>query len=62
MVLRTLLFGIELPGYASLMTAVLFLGGLQLIRLGMLGGYLGRIVEEVKLRPICLVRQCWEQG
>ena len=62
MVLRTLLFGIDLPGYASLMTTVLFLGGLQLIGLGVLGEYLGRIFEEVKLRPLYLVRQRWEQG
>jgi glycosyltransferase involved in cell wall biosynthesis len=62
MVLRTLLFGIDLPGYASLMTTVLFLGGLQLIGLGVMGEYLGRIFEEVKLRPLYLVRQRWEQG
>jgi glycosyltransferase involved in cell wall biosynthesis len=62
MVLRTLLFGIDLPGYASLMTAVLFLGGLQLVGLGVLGEYLGRVFEEVKRRPLYLVRQRWEQG
>jgi glycosyltransferase involved in cell wall biosynthesis len=62
MVLRTLLFGIDLPGYASLMTAVLFLGGLQLIGLGVLGEYLGRVFEEVKRRPLYLVRRRWEQS
>ncbi len=62
MVLRTLLFGIDLPGYASLMTAVLFLGGIQLIGLGVLGEYLGRVFLEVKQRPLYLVRQRWEQG
>ena len=61
MVLRTLVFGIELPGYASLMTAVLLLGGLQLIALGVLGEYLGRIFEEVKRRPLYLVRDQWQQ-
>ena len=61
MVLRTLIFGIDLPGYASLMTAVLFLGGIQLIGLGVLGEYLGRVFEEVKHRPLYLVRQKWEQ-
>jgi glycosyltransferase involved in cell wall biosynthesis len=61
MVLRTLLFGIDLPGYASLMTAVLFLGGLQLIGLGVLGEYLGRVFEEVKRRPLYLVRERWQQ-
>ena len=61
MVLRTLLFGIDLPGYASLMTAVLFLGGIQLIGMGVLGEYLGRIFEEVKQRPLYLVRTTWRQ-
>jgi len=61
MVLRTLVFGIDLPGYASLMTAGLFLGGIQLIGLGVLGEYLGRVFEEVKGRPLYLVRQLWEQ-
>ena len=62
MVLRTLIFGIDLPGYASLMTAVLFLGGVQLIGLGVLGEYLGRVFEEVKGRPLYLVRDQWSQN
>jgi glycosyltransferase involved in cell wall biosynthesis len=61
MVLRTLVFGIDLPGYASLMTAVLFLGGVQLLGLGVLGEYLGRVFEEVKRRPLYLVRERWRQ-
>jgi len=61
MVLRTLVFGIELPGYASLMTAVLLLGGLELIGLGVLGEYLGRVFEEVKRRPLYLIRDQWQQ-
>ena len=61
MVLRTLVFGIDLPGYASLMTAVLFLGGVQLLGLGVLGEYLGRVFEEVKQRPLYLVRERWNQ-
>lgn len=62
MILRTLLFGIDLPGYASLMTAVLFLGGIQLIGMGVLGEYLGRVFEEVKSRPLYLVRDVWRSG
>ena len=60
MVLRTLLFGIDLPGYASLMTAVLFLGGIQLIGMGVLGEYLGRIFEKVKRRPLYQAREKWK--
>jgi len=59
MVLRTLIFGIDLPGYASLMTAVLFLGGIQLIGLGVLGEYVGRTFEESKRRPIYICREVW---
>jgi len=60
MVVRTFIFGIDLPGYASLMTAVLFLGGIQLISMGILGEYLGRIFEEVKDRPLYIAREVWK--
>lgn len=56
-VLRTLLYGIDLPGYASLFVAVLFLGGVQLIGIGVLGEYLGRIYQETKQRPIYIVKK-----
>lgn len=59
LVLRTLLFGVDLPGYASIMVAVLFLGGVQLVSLGVIGEYLGRIYEEVKGRPLYLVRETY---
>ena len=62
MVLRTILFGIDLPGYASLMTAVLFLGGIQLIGMGVLGEYLGRIFEEVKNRPLFIISETWKSN
>ena len=49
---RTLWLGRDIPGYASLITAVLFLGGIQLVGLGVLGEYIGRIYGEVKGRPV----------
>jgi glycosyltransferase involved in cell wall biosynthesis len=54
-VLKTLLFGIDSPGYASMITVVLFLGGIQLMGIGILGEYIGRIYLESKNRPIYIV-------
>ena len=56
-IIRTLLSGIQVPGYASLMVAILFLGGLQLLSLGVLGEYVGRILTEVKHRPLYVLRE-----
>ena len=54
---RTLIYGVDIPGYASLLVAVLFFGSLQLISVGMLGEYIGRIYMETKRRPLYLVRK-----
>lgn len=56
-VLRTLVVGVDLPGYASLFTAILFLGGVQLIGIGVLGEYIGRMYMESKRRPVYIIEQ-----
>ncbi len=56
-VLYTLLHGRGVPGYASLLVAVLFFGSLQLLSIGLLGEYIGRIYIETKRRPIYLIRK-----
>jgi len=54
-ILKTIVFGVDSPGYASTMTVVLFLGGIQLMGIGILGEYIGRIYIESKNRPIYIV-------
>lgn len=56
-IIRTLMFGVDLPGYASLLVVSLFFGSLQLISLGILGEYIGRIYFESKQRPLYIVRK-----
>jgi glycosyltransferase involved in cell wall biosynthesis len=56
-VLRTLLIGNPVPGYPSLMAVVLFLGGAQLMTLGVIGEYLGRVFNETKQRPLYFVER-----
>jgi glycosyltransferase involved in cell wall biosynthesis len=56
LIFRTLIVGVDVPGYPSLMVTVLFLGGVQLIFLGMIGEYLGRMSNEAKKRPLYLVQ------
>ncbi len=54
-IVKTAVYGVDVPGYASLMVAVCFFSGVQLCGLGILGEYLGRISTEVKQRPMFLV-------
>ena len=56
-IVRTLIHGIDIPGYASLLVVVLFLGSLQLMSIGMLGEYIGRIYMETKNRPLYVIRK-----
>ena len=57
LILRVLIFGRDVPGYASLMVVFLFGFAVQMIAFGILGEYIGRLYEEVKGRPVYLLRQ-----
>lgn len=56
-ILRTLMLGIDVPGYASILSVVLLFSGINMIGLGILGEYIGRIFVEVKQRPLYLIRE-----
>lgn len=57
--LRVVIYGIDVPGYESIIMIVLFLGGVQLLTLGIIGDYIGRIFAEVKGRPLYIVRRTY---
>lgn len=56
LILRTMVFGIDVPGYASTVILVLVFGGLNMFALGIIGEYVGRIYAEVRQRPLYVVR------
>ena len=53
---------LAIPGWASIMVTVAFLGGVQLVTVGILGEYVGRIYDEVKQRPMFFIREILEPG
>ncbi|ELE2372234.1 glycosyltransferase, partial [Escherichia coli] len=57
MIIDTLAFGNAVRGYPSLLVSILFLGGVQLIGIGVLGEYIGRIYVESKQRPRFILKK-----
>ena len=62
LVLRTFLHGVDVPGYASIMITVLFMGGINLLSIGIIGQYLARTYDEVKNRPIYIIDAIYEES
>jgi glycosyltransferase involved in cell wall biosynthesis len=56
-VLETLLYGKDVPGYPSLVVSVMVIGGVQLILIGVLGEYIGKLLSEIKSRPVYFVAE-----
>ena len=61
-VIRVLIFGVDLPGYPSILVFILFFSGIQLISIGILGEYIGRLFTEVKQRPMYLIDESYGFG
>lgn len=59
-IIQKLVFGIDVPGYASIIVLILFLGGMQLFCIGIIGEYVGRTFEQSKKRPIYLTKEILE--
>ncbi len=59
-IIKTLFYGVDVPGYSSTMVVILFLGGIQLIFLGIIGEYLGRTFNETKYRPLYFI-DCYNE-
>ena len=57
LVVRTIFFGSDLAGYPSMMAVILFIGGVQLLSLGVIGEYIARIFNETKNRPLYFVEE-----
>ncbi len=62
LIVRTFVLGVDVPGYASMMVVIMFLGGFQLACLGIIGEYLGRLYIEAKARPLYVVSNVFEHA
>lgn len=62
LVIRTTFYGSDLAGYPSMMAVILFLGGIQLLSLGVIGEYIGRIFNETKSRPLYFIEEYHQSG
>jgi hypothetical protein len=60
--LRTFILGVDVPGYASIVTSIMFFSGIQLVTLGVIGEYIGRLFQESKARPLYVVDAVVERG
>ena len=61
-VVENLIYGVDVPGWATVVAGMMFLSGVQLLSVGILGEYLGRVFDEVKQRPVYIVGEESGQG
>ncbi len=61
LIIRTTIYGIDVPGYASIMVSILFMGGIQLLCIGILAEYIARIYDETKGRPLYIIDEIYEE-
>jgi glycosyltransferase involved in cell wall biosynthesis len=61
-IIKTIFFGVETPGFSSIMTAILFFGGLNLVGIGIIGEYVGRTYIESKRRPSYIIREVYDKN
>lgn len=61
-IINVLIYGKDVPGYASIIATIVFFGGVQLLSLGVIGEYIARIFDESKQRPLYIVEGCYKNG
>ena len=57
MLIESLMYGVQVPGYPSLIVGLMIIGGVQLLMIGVMGEYIGKILSEIKARPVYFIAE-----